>query len=72
MSCPHLPIFWETRVGTSSWDHRGTIPYARLHVCCESTSNVHLGQGGPDNPSRKRGGQVETGGDEGGEEGAVD
>ena len=44
----------------------------------ESAGNVHLGQGGPDHPSRKRGGQEEAGGDEdggadeGGEEGAVD
>ena len=39
---------------------------------------MHLGQGGPDHPSRKRGGQEEAGGDEdggadeGGEEGTVD
>ena len=39
---------------------------------------MHLGQGGPDKPSHKRGGQVKTGGDEvggageGGEKGAVD
>ena len=39
---------------------------------------MHLGQGGPDHPSSKRGGQKEAGGDEvggadeGGEEGAVD
>ena len=39
---------------------------------------MHLGQGGPDHPSGKRGGQEEAGGDEdggadeGGEEGAVD
>ena len=44
----------------------------------ESAGHVHLGQGGPDHPSRKRGGQEEAGGDEdggadeGGEEGAVD
>ena len=42
------------------------------------SGHVHLGQGGPDHPSRKRGGQEEAGGDEdggadeGGEEGAVD
>ena len=39
---------------------------------------MHCGQGGPDNPSRKRGGQEEAGGDEvgggddGGEEGTMD
>ena len=39
---------------------------------------MHLGQGGPDHPSSKRGGQKEAGGDEdggadeGGEESAVD
>ena len=42
------------------------------------SGHVHLGQGGPDHPSRKRGGQEEAGGDEdggvdeGGEESAVD
>ena len=42
------------------------------------SGHVHLGQGGPDHPSHKRGGQEEAGGnedrgaDEGGEEGAVD
>ena len=42
------------------------------------SGHVHLGQGGPDHPSRKRGGQEEAGGDEdggadeGGEEGTVD
>ena len=73
-----MPIYWETRIRTSSWDHRGTISPPRIHVRRESAGHVHLGQGGPDHPSSKRGGQKEAGGnevggaDEGGEEGAVD
>ena len=47
-------------------------------MCCEGTGYVHLGQGGPDQPSSKGGGKEKAGGnedggtDEGGEEGAVD
>ena len=47
-------------------------------MCCESTGNVHLGQGGLDKPSSKRRSQEEASGnedggaDERGEEGAVD
>ena len=47
-------------------------------MCCEGTGYVHLGKGGPDQPSSKGGGKEKAGGnedggaDEGGEEGAVD
>ena len=47
-------------------------------MCCEGTGYVHLGQGGPDQPSIKGGGKEKAGdeedggADEGGEEGAVD
>ena len=78
MSCPHLSLNWEARVRASPWNHRGTIPSARLDVRRESAGLVHLGQGGPDRPNGEGGGQEEAGGDEdggadeGGEEGTVD
>ena len=52
-----MSLDWEARVKTSPWNHRGTIPSVRLHVRRESAGLVHLGQGGPDHPSRKRGGK---------------
>ena len=46
----HLQINWKAGVRAPSWHHRGAISPTYLHMCSESTGDVHSGKGGHYHP----------------------
>ena len=69
---------WETGVRAPSWDGGRPIPPPPIHNSSEGSCHVPLGKGWIGDPGRQRGcwgkgaGHEIVGGDEEGEEGAVD